>query len=72
MSESQTAATVTDLSKLLSAMKTMTDLDPNAIQLYTVKAERIQGEPNCMVKLPCKYEGEDLVVLVGIAAAATN
>jgi hypothetical protein len=53
-------------------MKTMTDLDPNAIQLYTVKAERIQGEPNCMVKLPCKYEGEDLVVLVGIAAAATN
>jgi hypothetical protein len=56
----------TDLSKLLHAMNLMADLDPY-IQLYQVKAERIQGEPNCMVKLPCKYEGENLVLLVGIA-----
>lgn len=35
------------------------------IELYQVKAERIQGESNCMVKLPCKYEGKSLALLVG-------
>ena len=68
MSSTIAATDKTDLSRLLDAMKTLTDLDPSAIQLYKVKADRIQGEPNCGIKLPCKYEGKELVVLVGIAS----